>query len=256
MNEPTEACRDPALSRLYQEHASGEPPAALDAAILAQARQALAHKKPASRSWWQRLSTPLALAATLTLALLVTLNIERQTPEWVPPPIVEEQAPAPVERRQPAPTSPDKTSADPPVAAAKESALPSTGPQTPTRRTPAPSGKAPSPFPAAKPATADPILPATPSATGALPTPPSQAVDKAEGSLSRSRAPAQRESRLQQEERGTAALPHTKAAAPAPGIWIEQIRELRRQKKWGEAERSLAEFRQVYPDYLLPEDLR
>lgn len=250
MNEPTQACRDPALSRLYQEHASGEPPAVLDAAILEQARQALTPKKATNRSWWQRFSAPLALAATLTLALLITLNIERQTPEWVPPPIVEEQAPAPVEHRQPAPSSQVKPRVAPPVATAKEPTLPTSSPQAPTRtRPPASSGRVPSPFPAAPPATTG---PATPGAAGA---PPPQAGDKAENPLSRSRAPAQEERFLQQEERRTVAPP-TKAAARAPELWIEEIRELRRQKKWSEAERSLAKFRQAYPDYRLPEDLR
>lgn len=248
MNEPTEVCRDPALSRLYQEHASGEPPAVLDATILEQARQALTPKKATNRSWWQRFSTPLALAATLTLALLITLNIERQTPEWVPPPIVEEQAPAPVEHRQPGQIKP---SVAPPVATTKEPALPTSSPQAPTRtQAPASSGGAPSPFPAAPPATTG---PATPGAAGA---PPHQAGDKAENSLSRSRVPAQEERLLQQEEHRTITPPSAKAAARAPELWIKEIRELRRQKKWSEAERSLAEFRQAYPDYRLPEDLR
>ncbi len=253
MNEPIETWRDPSLSRLYQKHASGEPPATLDATILEQARQALTPRKATSRSWWQRFSAPLALAATLTLALLITLNIERQTPEWVPPPIVEEQAPAPVEHRQPAPPSQAKPNVGPPAATTKGPAF---SPQTPTHsRAPASSGRGPSPFPAAKPATADPILPATPGLNDAPPAPRFQAGDKTENALSRSRAPAQR-SQLQQEKRGTATLPQTEAAAPAPEVWIEQIRELRRQKKWSEAERSLAEFRQAYPDYRLPEDLR
>ncbi|OQA33459.1 MAG: hypothetical protein BWY57_01178 [Betaproteobacteria bacterium ADurb.Bin341] len=249
MNEPTEACRDPALSRLYQKHASGEPPAALDAAILEHAQQALAHKKLVTRSWWQRFSAPLALAATLTLALLITLNIERQTPEWVPPPIVEEQAPAPVEQRQPTPPSQVKPSADPPVAAARETALPTPPSRTPTHtRAPAPSGKPPSPFPAAQPA--------TPSAAGAAPAHPTQTeADETARPLSRGGLPAQEENLMPQEKRRTVA-PTTKAAARTPEIWIEEIRELRRQKKWSEAERSLTEFRRAYPDYRLPEDLR
>jgi hypothetical protein len=41
-----------------------------------------------------------------------------------------------------------------------------------------------------------------------------------------------------------------------PEKWLEQIEELRKQGKLGEAKTSLAEFKQRYPDYPLPASLK
>jgi hypothetical protein len=38
--------------------------------------------------------------------------------------------------------------------------------------------------------------------------------------------------------------------------WIEKIRALRRDNRQEEAAKALAEFKDHYPDYILPEDLR
>ena len=50
------------------------------------------------------------------------------------------------------------------------------------------------------------------------------------------------------------------AAAPMalkpPETWLEEIRALRSQGKFAEADRALSEFRAAYPDYRLPEDFR
>jgi hypothetical protein len=44
-------------------------------------------------------------------------------------------------------------------------------------------------------------------------------------------------------------------AEPAPEQWIDRIRELRRQGHMAEAEASLEQFRERYPDFALPADL-
>lgn len=51
------------------------------------------------------------------------------------------------------------------------------------------------------------------------------------------------------------ASPPMREAEPLPEQWIEQIRELRRQGQVDEAEASLEQFRERYPDFPLPDDL-
>jgi hypothetical protein len=41
-----------------------------------------------------------------------------------------------------------------------------------------------------------------------------------------------------------------------PEHWLENIRVMLREHKRDEAVRSLSEFRKMYPDYRLPDDLR
>ena len=41
-----------------------------------------------------------------------------------------------------------------------------------------------------------------------------------------------------------------------PEHWLQNIRTMLREDKRDEALRSLAEFRKMYPDYHLPDDLR
>src|SRR5262245_37796676 len=64
--------RDPQVSQRYRELGAEEPPRALDDAILAASRRSVARKK----SWY----APVALAATLTLVVAVSVQVERQQP--------------------------------------------------------------------------------------------------------------------------------------------------------------------------------
>lgn len=67
------------LSRLYAQAPAAEPPAALDDAVLAQARRALeAGSAPARRPRWE---LPLATAAVVMLSVLVVMNVERERPD-------------------------------------------------------------------------------------------------------------------------------------------------------------------------------
>ena len=111
MTIPDKDIRDPALSQLYRSTPAGEPPAALDAAILAAARAATApEKRP--RPWWQRLRLPVTVAATVVLAVMLSLTMERH------PPGSEEAVPASAPQ-QSAPASP------PPAALPEPKAVPS-----------------------------------------------------------------------------------------------------------------------------------
>src|SRR6267378_8535489 len=72
--------RDPKVSRRYRELGSEEPPTALDAEILAASRRAAETRvaplvAPTGRRRWY---FPVAAAAIITLAVAVTVHVERQ----------------------------------------------------------------------------------------------------------------------------------------------------------------------------------
>ncbi len=89
---------DSALARAYRETGREEPPAHLDAAILAQARAATAPRRGSKPRWLM----PLSLAATVVLSIGVVLLMSKQgvapesmepPPSVVPAPAVTEKAP-------------------------------------------------------------------------------------------------------------------------------------------------------------------
>ncbi|MBP5996325.1 MAG: hypothetical protein KA535_00090 [Azonexus sp.] len=245
MNDTPDDPRDPQLSRLYRKASQGEPPPALDAAIIAAARAATAASDP-PRPWWRRLQAPFALAATVVLAVVLTLSMERN-----PPPAGD--IPAAKTDRAPAPAREQAAPARPNAADAQSAGVPA--PKAAQRPPAAPDQQ--------KPATSLPEDARPPS----TPTAPGQPAANAAKSAPGQAAEAKSADRLGNENRGTVAEPaaaaleakrETAARQPhlKPAAWIEEIRKLRRQGQTAEAERSLREFRAAYPDYPLPEDLR
>lgn len=69
--------RDAELSRLYREAPAAEPPRALDAAILAAAREAV-QSAPRRRPWWRPWAVPMSVAATAVLTVTLTLMVQRE----------------------------------------------------------------------------------------------------------------------------------------------------------------------------------
>jgi len=242
MNDAHDDLRDPELSRLYKQASQAEPPPALDAAILAATRAAAAPQRP-PRPWWRRLQAPFALAATVVLAFVLTLSMDRNPPpdgEIPATPSGKERPPA---AEQVAPASRNAAEALAPAAPArKEAQRPKA---TPEKQTPATSSQD-GPQPAAPTA-----VQGAPGASTAKAAPAPAADAESADMLGSERRKPLAEPALEAKREAATALPQK-----SPEAWLGEIRSLRRQGRLAEAERSLREFRAAYPDYPLPEDLR
>jgi len=237
---------DERLRRLYGTLPREEPPAALDAAVLAAARRAVAPPSLARR--W---GAPVAVAATLVLVVGVTLEMQREepgietsiAPSAPPPAAVPEaaapQAAAPAEPA-PAPKPPAKTRAksavkamprpqlrEPaPAPAARAQEAPRAAqdapqaPSAPPAREAAPEAKRTAPFADALESTAVPRA-----------SPPAPAARSASGGVA---------ANLSLQKR---------AVAEAPEAELERIAKLRAEGKDADADRALEAFRREHPGY-------
>jgi hypothetical protein len=274
MSPPDNSPRDAELARLYCQAQAPEPPPALDAAILAASREAL---QPQRQPWWRRLQVPVTLAATVMLAVMLTLSIERHPPEEagvpakIAPPGKEAPAPATAPAAKGQATAPQPGQSGVPTSAAKtlprQPARPEPRPSTadhadvppaaPSPAAPSPAASAPAAAVSGSPAPA----PAAPDRNQALPAPAAvRATESSIGELREERkalaAPIPATGAAPAPATADRALGKREKAAPNPADWIEEIRALRRQGATQEAERRLGEFRAAFPDYPLPEDLR
>ncbi len=228
--------RDEQLSRLYREADRIEPPRALDAAILAAAREAV-KPAPSRRAWWQAWTLPMGVAATVVLTVTLTLMVqqEQERPMSEAPPTQGAPATAPQEKPDAAadlavkPAAPREAKQE---AVKREAEGPAVAP-APAPETAAPAGAVAPRAPMAE--FAESVAPARPAAVMRQ-----QAAPAADAVESRAKsAPLRKE-----------------AVGAAPAQWLEDIREMKKQGKEKEAAEALAEFRKAYPDYRLPEDLR
>jgi len=281
--------RDPSIDAAYRATPREEPPRALDERILAAAHRAVdARPGPVGRSFSQRWRVPVAVAATVVLSATVTLMVYESEKT---PPIPERLSPGKVREDQVAPSVPaargvlDKASgareARPPEVLEERRVAPETGvarpsapanqdalrqapAQEPSRMQSNESKIAPAPFPA------EPARPATPPAAsaprakddeapvakkrespGASPAPAVEA--ERASSMTRERALADRP--IGRTERD-AAVGAAQPVLQSPEEWIAEIRRLKKAGQANDANRLLAEFRDRFPEYPLPEDLR
>lgn len=298
MNEHDDMPRDPAISHRYREAGAGRdmaPPPALDARILAAAREAVRPAvPPRPRPWWRKLALPVGVAATTMLAVMLSLTVQRHAPQNVEreesapaaparaKPVPETSPPAPANTasdvsRQPAPpaASAGRSDNSPPPAAPRAERLHGAAPAAlavekkaaPAAAAAALASKpaAPAPAPASADAVAAPpgirqVLPSA-TASGEASSEAPRLKGEAAGKRAAEHAPeAESRARLQKALPAVAApAPLGSSARETPGgeqAWIDEIRELRRQGRDEEAARRLAEFRRAYPEYVLPEDLR
>lgn len=283
---PIDTGNDPALSKLFHENAAGEPSVALDAAILAAAHEALA-PRPRQRPWWLRLQAPFAVAATVVLAVMLTLTMEQNPPETLENSAKPETSDAnPVEQKR----SDSAVSTEKRVQSEAMPAVKSAAPEAKAKSAESLSATRPASTPA--PEAADQTenravtdrKPAAPALAPAAVAPsafeaPGGSASGAAGKLSEQASqPAKAEAEAPlQKARSAAAMDAAPApasvAAPmrsrneadnetrvatrlSPEEWIIRIRQLRQQGREAEATRQLQAFRKSYPDYSLPEDLR
>ena len=276
MNEPKDlpaadgAPADAGLSRLYQASASNEPPAALDAAILKAARAAVTQKPlPMPQPWWKRLRAPVTIAATVMLAVMLTLTVDRNPPQ-VGQEFTQQSTPQPAreaaQKAMPSPL-PAPASAVPADAGASRAdragvareavpAAPAVIVDRAEKKAKATDFVPAAPQMAAPPAAMESRGEATTAATGKLENAEGRGgalPERARSADAASPAPAMAPAGAAAAMRESTA----KRVAPRPEIvWLDEIRSLRRQGREEEAARRLAEFRAAYPDYPLPEDLK
>jgi hypothetical protein len=279
MNEPKDlpaadgAPVDAGLSRLYRAAAGDEPPAALDAAILKAARAAVTQKSLLMpQPWWKRLRAPVTIAATVMLAVMLTLTVDRNPPQVVQE-STQQSTPQPAreaaQKAMPSP-APAPASAVPAdsgasradhVGAARERmpAAPAVIVDRAERKAKATDSVPAAPQMAAPPAAMESRGEASTAATGKLENAEGRGgalperARSADAALAPASAPAMAPAGAAAAMRESTA----KRVAPRPEIvWLDEIRSLRRQGREEEAARRLAEFRTAYPDYPLPEDLK
>jgi hypothetical protein len=275
MNEPKElpaadgAPADAGLSRLYRAAAGDEPPAALDAAILKAARAAVTPSPvPMPQPWWKRLRAPVTVAATVMLAVMLTLTVDRNPPQ-VAQESKQESTPQPVrEAAQKVMPSSAPASAVPAdagasradhVGVAKERmpAAPAVIVDRAEKKAKAADSVPAAPQMAAPPAVIESRGEAATAATGKIENAEGRGGALPERARSADAAPAPAPAMAPAGAAAAMRESTAKRAAPRPEIvWLEEIRSLRRQGREEEAARRLAEFRTAYPDYPLPEDLK
>ena len=267
---------DAELQALYREGVDELPSAALDARILKAARAMNAErsadkKRAASRrnSWWKNWLLPVSVTAVAVLGVSLSLRVidEQTTLEAArmaseAPPATQRndsanRNAAALESERPA-GSEKKESAAKAIAPRPEEALAVGSAALADRAGTAAEGRLG--------ALAPPVAPpaAAPSAVPSSPTPAS-AVDSRQAF----------ERRRSDQPAGNLAAPSLKKSAASPDTaeadstnastasnestpekWLDEIRALRRSGRLAEAATQLDRFRQRYPDYRLPADLK
>ncbi len=243
-----------------------EPPPALDARVLAQARAALSPQRRRPRPWW--ISTSLGTAAAAVLAAGVAWQaglFDIGTGSSIPVP--RDRAPL-----SDAPDTRDAVDIDlghrtapsppPPADAAAAAAQPTVPPAPPPPPAPAPAAAPAEALDGGAPATTP--LRATPPVTQQRAPPPAPASPApAEAARERSAMPQESMATDAVSVSGTRLKPEAQATLPhwrhdarlEPDAWLERVRERVRSNDRQGAVQSLRLFQQRNPSRKVPDDL-
>jgi hypothetical protein len=271
MSEP----RDEELARVYRAMRRDEPPAHLDEAILAASRRAVSARPQPVRTV-RRWAAPVALAASVVIAVALGLNVSDERPDF----IGSESVPAPLPRPYSPPAAPRE--AAPPVASAPAPRLEPAAPEPMKRERQAPRGddsarastdtagaRRDEAIAAAKPSSAPAAVPErAPDLAASGQGGPAQAMRRAPAAEeARSAAEAAPQPKVQAAPAPAAPPPAAAArnlqrdsvlpesTRRAPQEWIEAIRKLKAQGRNEDVARELAAFRRAHPDFRVPDDL-
>lgn len=266
--------RDPELERIYRAAGGEEPPSHLDDAILAAARRSVASRPKPMRVAMRQWGPPVALAATLLLAVTLSLMVfEEQKELDIEKAAQAPSKPAPVQRQEPPSEFAGKREqASPPRSELSRSREESARSDRPAVAQPAPRPDAASQAEISGPAV--PAEQAQPSPAAAPSAPPAELMrsrDAAPGRPSAndartvpSPAPSPQNVPLgarlgeRREASGAAKAPELAAAGAerrTPEQWVELIRKLKAGGKSEEAQRELEALKREHPAYRLPDDL-
>jgi type IV secretory pathway VirB10-like protein len=258
---------DPKLSRLYRDVSTEGPPPAIDAAILAAARQHLAKSKRRERPWWSRWMVPASLMATLVMGVSISLLITQEHPETLEGDTVPQSSAPPRVTESAKARLADSVPAE--AVARKEApavAMPLQTPQVAAKSAPtqaplssAEAKREPSPVSTPMPPTESGIV--APSAADAVQT-EQRAKEGVLGAM-REREAADSSNAAAGAATFAPSAPSASKAAPirsqalprSPEVWLDDIRRLIREGRAKEAAEQLAEFRKAYPGVSIPEDL-
>lgn len=253
-----EAAEDALVAAAWRNASRDQPPARLDAAILAAARAATRRPAPGPgiaprRAWWTRWQPLAAAAGVAGLAFVLVQTIPREA--RLPSPAAVE-----TKSRAESPASRPVGPAIAPAESTAEQAIDAAPATLPPARTPAPATTPPATIsPATPPPATSPTV--TESAAEPLPAPPPQAVRTREVATSPAAEPAARDASVGGDALGGVApqaAARAEAAAPTPDAWARRIAALHAAGNLNSAAAELREFRLAFPeaDRFLPDDLR
>ena len=253
--------RDDEVARRYRALAREEPPAQLDAAILAAGRRAVGARPGGVRRW----GPPLSIAAVLVLATGVVLRMQSEQPG------IETSAPATIAPPQPAPvpaqaiTHPTESATPRPPAEARARTFaperkrvvgPKPEPQPFARQTAPMAAQAPPPPAIATPPTAAPAAAAvaTTPAPAASAAPAAPAASAAAGAGANVMRDARRDEATAKRAQVPMDAALEKSAVPqTPEGALDRIARLRAEHRDDEADRALEAFRRDFPAYRITE---
>ncbi|MDQ3025821.1 MAG: hypothetical protein M3R58_04870 [Pseudomonadota bacterium] len=274
---------DDRIARRYRGLAREEPPPALDAAILAKARQATGDGPSSGspeatrvRPRLQRWAGPMSIAAVLVLGIGVSLRMQLEQPGIETSVPAGEPTPAPASEYSLPPSA--EPLPDPAPAAAAPNAKPAPAPKAARQNRQDPA-RAPKPF-ADEPVlersrderTTSQAVPAAPPAPAFVPAPAqAPALESLQGAPARPAAAASAQDAAAQgapplRAKREAVVPDSvgtrelrKSIAPQtdadPDRELERIARLREAGSHAQADGALAEFRRRRPDYRIPEGM-